>query len=111
MQAHRRPHTVLTKDQAVEIFKYKLLKERSGRVRNSKDCKALAQEYNVNEKTVRDIWSGRTWQQETRELSSDLDFSNIGCDMKRAESFREVTQHLDSAKRKPKEDLVDYMVW
>jgi hypothetical protein len=59
--------TILTKQQALDIFKVRLFNDSSaagGRV----GARRLAEQYLVNEKTIRDIWSGRTWYRETLHL-------------------------------------------
>jgi hypothetical protein len=60
-----KPRAVLTSEQAVAIFKLKP----SGS--NAKLCtrsNMVAKTYNIGEKTVRDIWCGRTWHEETQHL-------------------------------------------
>jgi hypothetical protein len=60
-----KPRAVLTSEQAVAIFKLKP----SGF--NTKLCtrsNVVAKMYNIGEKTVRDIWCGRTWHEETQHL-------------------------------------------
>ena len=56
---------VLTKDQAIEIFRLSL-------THSSKEKRptavSVARAFNVSEKTVRDIWSARTWHNETLPL-------------------------------------------
>ncbi len=56
--AHK-PHARLTQQQAVDIF----------RVRNSAPSAVkIAAFFDINEKTVRDIWAARTWSRETSHL-------------------------------------------
>jgi hypothetical protein len=53
------PHARLTQEQAVAIFK----------VRGSApSAVSIAACFGINEKTVRDIWTGRTWSRETSHL-------------------------------------------
>jgi hypothetical protein len=63
MSSASKPRARLTKDQAVQIFKSKL---DSPQLSSS----ALATYYYVSEKTVRDIWTGRTWSKETWHLDT-----------------------------------------
>jgi hypothetical protein len=60
-----KPRAVLNRDQAVDIFK---LKPPASDARIGKLCVEVAQKFRVSEKTVRDIWRGRTWHQETKHL-------------------------------------------
>jgi hypothetical protein len=60
-----KPRAILNRDQAVEIFK---LKPPASDLKTSKVCLTVASMYKVSEKTVRDIWSGRTWHEETKHL-------------------------------------------
>jgi hypothetical protein len=54
-----KPRAVLSKMQAIEIFR--LLSDNQGRP----SATAVAKMYGVNEKTIRDVWSGRTWNLDT----------------------------------------------
>ena len=60
-----KPRAILTQDQAVEIF---MLKPPALDSKSRKSSHRVAQKYNVSEKTVRDIWTGRTWHAETKHL-------------------------------------------
>ncbi len=53
-----RQRAVLSKEQAIEIFRYKT---NLGNQSMTATSIALANKYNVNSKTIRDIWSGRSW--------------------------------------------------
>lgn len=54
--------SILTKDQAIEIFGWKFTAGfASGRV----SAPLVAKRYGVTAKAVRDIWVGRTWYRET----------------------------------------------
>ena len=66
-----KPQARLTEAQVVEIFKSKQHQKRASNV---------AALYGINEKTVRDIWSGRTWSKETRhlEVSRPISFKQMG---------------------------------
>ena len=57
--------SVLSKEQAIGIFKLSLVQS-PGRKR--KTATSVAKEFRVSEKTIRDIWSGRTWHVETMPL-------------------------------------------
>mmetsp|Transcript_41402 Transcript_41402/g.110783 ORF Transcript_41402/g.110783 Transcript_41402/m.110783 type:complete len:148 (+) Transcript_41402:105-548(+) len=59
----RRLNTALTKDQAVEIFKTICHEMNFAKV--NQQCRDLVLRFNVNKKTIRDIWAGRTWRHET----------------------------------------------
>jgi hypothetical protein len=56
--AHR-PRAVLTASQVVAIFQSRAVMRSSSKV---------SRMYGVSEKTIRDIWVGRTWKAETRHL-------------------------------------------
>ena len=52
---------VLSSDQAVDIFKVHLSNQSLKYKNDKKSSTQVASAYGVSEKTVRDIWSGRTW--------------------------------------------------
>ena len=54
-----KPQARLSQVQALEIFQSKASNQSSAKV---------AKSYGINEKTVRDIWTGRTWAKETWHL-------------------------------------------
>ena len=62
---HPRTRTILTKDQVNEIFNSKKIANvaRCGHLVVSTKC--LAVQYGVTTRTIRDIWSGRTWSHVT----------------------------------------------
>ena len=62
-----KPRTVLTKDQAIEIFR---LCTSGYPGAPGPTATSVAKAFGVNEKTVRDIWNGRTWCEETLPLDS-----------------------------------------
>ena len=57
----------LTVEEAAEIYK---LRPGRGEARNGGlvHCRLLAPKYGVTPKTIRDVWSGRTWAEATRHL-------------------------------------------
>jgi hypothetical protein len=57
-----KPRAILTREQAIEIFK---CRPNDKSVRALASSAAVAHKYGVSEKTVRDIWNGRTWHSET----------------------------------------------
>ena len=63
-----KPRAILTREMVIEIYKMKT--SSCSHTRKGPSASSLARSYNVNEKTVRDIWSARTWHDET--LSLDL---------------------------------------
>lgn len=66
-----KPRARLTEAQVVEIFQAK---------QNQKGAATVARLYGINEKTVRDVWSGRTWSKETWHLDilRPVSFKQIG---------------------------------
>mmetsp|Transcript_3419 Transcript_3419/g.9785 ORF Transcript_3419/g.9785 Transcript_3419/m.9785 type:complete len:138 (+) Transcript_3419:56-469(+) len=65
----RRLHTSLTREQALEIFRFKVLKEQEGNFEINRDDRvSLATKFHVTEKTIRDIWNGRTWKHDTMKI-------------------------------------------
>ena len=60
-----KPQAKLCKEKALEIFKLLDISPASGKPNAS----FVAREYGVNEKTIRDIWTGRTWNEETQPLA------------------------------------------
>ena len=58
----RRSRNLITQDQAIEIFQWKLTSDyASGKV----SAPHVAKRYGITGKAVRDIWIGRTWYRET----------------------------------------------
>ncbi len=72
------PRAVLTEEQAIEIYAFGQKMKNHG-VDPPKDGKsvALAKQYDVSPKTIRDIWNRRTWTQETRHLWGENEFPMI----------------------------------
>ena len=60
-----KPRAVLTKDQVIHIFRMSIEKS-DNKARPS--ATAVAKQYSVSEKTIRDIWRARTWHDETLPL-------------------------------------------
>ena len=60
-----KPRAILTEQQAVHIFELKLRMTSSNLKNRSLTAAGIAKVFGVNEKTVRDIWKGRTWSRET----------------------------------------------
>jgi hypothetical protein len=58
-----KPRARLTEDEVIQIFKLRLDSPRPASTK-------LATLYHVSEKTVRDIWKGRTWSRETWHLDT-----------------------------------------
>ncbi len=62
-------HTVLTEQQAIEIYKQKLeflksIRAESGRTRTARmksKCAELGSRYRVSPKTIWDVWNRKTW--------------------------------------------------
>ena len=57
-----RPRAILRKEQAIEIFE---IKKQLGGQSWSSASSILANKYNVNPKTIRDVWSGLSWLEVT----------------------------------------------
>jgi hypothetical protein len=76
-------HTILTAEQAVHIYQLKFVTARS----RSQGARAatVGQSFGVSEKAVRDIWSGRTWQDKTKHIDAEhkneIPLSGQGGDM------------------------------
>lgn len=62
----------LTEEQAIEIYRIKVRNESVSCARRIK-AGEVSMAYGVSKKTVRDIWSGRTWSSETRLASATQD--------------------------------------
>ena len=62
MDEAKHSRAVLTKQQAIEIFALKRDLQNQSLTAMSVE---LADKYNVNSKTIRDIWSGRSWLEAT----------------------------------------------
>ena len=68
--ASYRPKAVLTEKNATDIF---LLKHRHGFPTDHAASCFLAKKYSVSSKTIRDIWSGRSWLETTFDLWDTAD--------------------------------------
>ena len=62
-----RQRAVLTKEQVLYIFRMSLTITPDGQ---KPKASFVAKMFRVNEKTIRDIWTGRTWSNETSHLDS-----------------------------------------
>mmetsp|Transcript_67888 Transcript_67888/g.181536 ORF Transcript_67888/g.181536 Transcript_67888/m.181536 type:complete len:187 (+) Transcript_67888:38-598(+) len=63
-----KPRAVLSRRQVEDIFRIKLQASQSPGSKLSP--LRVAKLYGVSEKTIRDIWKGRTWTQETKEVET-----------------------------------------
>ena len=59
-----KPHAVLTRECVIEIYRYKIENVEVVSAVGRHAC-ILAAKYGVSEKTIRDIWTARTWSEET----------------------------------------------
>jgi hypothetical protein len=67
----RKTRAILTENEAIKIYQVKLANDVStsiGSIRTS--ARSLATDYGVSEKTIRDVWSCRTWYMETLPLDT-----------------------------------------
>ncbi len=55
--------SILTEEEAVAIFKIKITNDSTSRSERL-SAAAVARDYRVSEKTIRDIWTARTWIRE-----------------------------------------------
>ena len=62
-----KPKAILTYDKVIDIFKLRP-ESKLARGAGSRASAAVAFDFGVSEKTVRDIWRGRTWHRETLHL-------------------------------------------
>ena len=60
-----KPRALLSEQQVIEIF---LLSAAKSSDKRRRSASSIARTFGVNEKTIRDIWSGRTWHEETLPL-------------------------------------------
>ena len=61
--------TILTTEEAIEIFRIYLSNNRKpSKAGATASAAKVAAAFKVNEKTIRDIWSGRTWIRELMHL-------------------------------------------
>ena len=63
-----KPRAVLSKQQAVDIFRIAGVLRPDGTRGTKPTASSVAKQYGVSEKTIRDIWRGRTWYEETLPL-------------------------------------------
>ena len=71
--AHR-PRAILTEKQAIEIFNIKgriSLSAHQNQLLTGTSASSVARIYGVSERTVRDIWKGRTWCRSTLNFDSN----------------------------------------
>jgi hypothetical protein len=92
-----RTRTVLTPQQARDIFKVKMSNDASHEGQRVPAAN-LAQKYSVNEKTVRDIWKGRTWYWETLDVDPTRvvdpgKLKSIGRPRRSKENFPQMREH------------------
>jgi hypothetical protein len=76
---------VLTIEKASQIIRIKQLIQ-VGAFRSIASSAAVAREYGVSPKTVRDIWNGRTW----RHVAAAIHDSSTSIDMKLPASIKQV---------------------
>ena len=78
----------LTADEAAEIYKLRPLPGKGGSLRRGSmlHCKAVAPKYGVTPKTIRDVWSGRSWAEATRPLWTEVE-------IKRRSASEEESKH------------------
>ena len=62
-----RSRSILTKEQAREIF---LFKQTQGDSKFQREISSLAHQYKISSKAIRDIWKGRSWLDATYDLWS-----------------------------------------
>ena len=69
-----RARAILTPEQAFTIYRAKPQLDHGGRRRRGQQAaaKSVAEDFGVSEKTIRDIWKGRTWLRETVRLDPAL---------------------------------------
>jgi len=63
-----RTRSILDDAKAVEIYRYKVDNVLSTKKEIKRAARALSKHFSVTEKTIRDIWKGRTWRFETEHL-------------------------------------------
>jgi hypothetical protein len=68
MQFSAKPRAVLVKEQVMDIFRLSAVRSPE---QKKPTATSVAKKYGVNEKTIRDIWRGRTWHEETLPLDAD----------------------------------------
>ena len=70
-----KPRNGLTRDLAIEIYKKRpeMMGFKKSRRGTMVSCEAVAIEFGVTPKTIRDIWRGRTWSEATGHPQSDND--------------------------------------
>ena len=70
-----KPRNGLTRDLAIEIYKKRpeMMGFKKSRRGTMVSCEAVAIEFGVTPKTIRDIWRGRTWSEATGHPQSDSD--------------------------------------
>ena len=70
-QLSSRRRSILTKDQAMEIFRAKLSNDTEDPDKQIR-AKSLGEKFGVSEKAVRDVWKGRTWFRETARIDPSM---------------------------------------
>ena len=66
-----KPRAILTKELAREIYQYKLENMQVVASAVGRHACILASKYGVSEKTIRDVWTARTWSEETDNLDQE----------------------------------------
>jgi hypothetical protein len=87
------PRAVLSEKEAIEIYQYRTAAAQDSAMRDAclhGKSSAVAKQYNISPKAVRDIWNRRTWTQETRHLWSEdekpMARSGVNCMLSRSSS-------------------------
>ena len=60
-----KPRAVLTREIALDIYRYKIENGEAVASAVGRHACMLAGTYGVSEKTIRDVWTARTWSEET----------------------------------------------
>jgi hypothetical protein len=68
---HFKTRVMLTRSQAIAIYRVRL-ENKVPKPIGRTTAAAVARMYGVNEKTVRDIWNGRTWRKDTESVSLSI---------------------------------------
>ena len=85
-QVRIKTRAILTRDLAREIYQYKIVNMQAVASAIGRHACILAGKYGVSEKTIRDVWTARTWSEETGVLDPErrmhtraTEFTSSGC--------------------------------
>jgi hypothetical protein len=101
-EAKRRKICRLTQEQVIDIFKIRYGPAKETKMHSSK-AGSIARHYSVSEKTIRDIWTRRTWASETAHIHPVVPYTKVTVGRPKGS--------LDTQKRKRKLERINRPIY